>query len=850
MLSHTFPFNICIYSNYFLLLLITFFTFMIKLASDTIDYSDIVALSDWLLSHPRLTQGEKVKEFEAAFAAKMGTEYAVMVNSGSSANLLTIQALLSSDYLKKGDKVILPAVCWATDIAPVIQLGLEPVICDINLNNLAICTEELEMALKKHNPKVMILVSVLGLPPDMEDIAYLCKKYSCRLILDNCESLGSRYDGHLLESYAYASTMSLYFGHHLSVTKNTPIPYLNESGIFKISTIEEIYSKYYKCPESINIMTFDKNNNVSYKSPSRIIKHKNTEDIIELTLEGNKKVSITRSHSVFGIDDKNNIIPKAGYELSVGDLVVNPKKIPSPKIINEINILDSIKHKKDLIFCINYNREDLNFKTKWRSKLNRQKENWRSRKVLPIEYLKSVPEDLRIAIKNSPKNKYIPYKIDVSVELCRLIGYYIAEGSYTEGGLCFSFHKKEDEYINDIKHILNGVFYQSKTRVRTVKNSKDILIDNTTLKLVFRDVFGITDRDRTKRVPDVIWHSSDECKINFLHAYFCGDGSKDKQRIFVSSANLDLINDISYMCLMLGIRGSIRNQVKKGAESILNGKKIIANGIWSFSIHNCILNENGFFIKDKKKTSGVSPKRDLLNNDLTLSKILKIKIIPKSDVDVYDFSVDSTENFIGGLQPICLHNSTIEGGMVFTNDKAFYNVLKMNRSHGWNRDCCPEIKQGLNEFHGIGDFESFYTFYHEGFNLRSTEPNAFLGLRQLDKMDLFIKKREQNFATYQRDIKNILWKPEIPKENLVSNLGYPVIVKNREKIARAMAKAGIECRPLISGNITRHPAYAAYYSDKFKNADFVHDNGMYLPNHPFLSQEDLYDVCKIFNDNN
>ena len=151
---------------------------MIKLAVDTIDRLDFQALSLWLSSEPFLTKGPLVEEFEAKFAEYMGTDYAVMVNSGSSANLLMLSALLCSGQLKKGDRVVIPAVCWATDLSPVMQLGLIPILCDVNLHNAAVCLKDLERVIKDHKPKVLMLVSILGMPPDMEEIVFLTRKYN------------------------------------------------------------------------------------------------------------------------------------------------------------------------------------------------------------------------------------------------------------------------------------------------------------------------------------------------------------------------------------------------------------------------------------------------------------------------------------------------------------------------------------------------------------------------------------------------------------------------------------------------------------------------------------------------
>jgi CDP-6-deoxy-D-xylo-4-hexulose-3-dehydrase len=385
---------------------------MIKLAQDTIDKEDFKALSEWLLTEPRLTKGPITEEFENQIAMRFGRKYSVMVNSGSSANLLALHALLHTEnsVLRSNKKVILPALSWATDLAPVMQLGFSPYFCDMNMRNLGVDTGHLEDLFKNVKPSVFILVSVLGMPPDMDEIDFLCRKYKVKLICDNCESLGSKYDERPLESYGDMSTMSFYFGHHIS---------------------------------------------------------------------------------------------------------------------------------------------------------------------------------------------------------------------------------------------------------------------------------------------------------------------------------------------------------------------------------------------------------------------------------------------------------TIEGGLVFTDDDQLYDILRMTRAHGWDRDLPQIQKEILKKEHNISDFNSRYTFYYPGFNFRPTEINAFLGLRQMNKMSNFIKRRKENFEFYQRNISNDFWKPEIPEENYVSNLGYPIIHPNRDKIVKALESEDIECRPLISGNMAKQPfftnSYGHYHDHGCKNVTISDSYGMYIPNHPSLSVDDLTKICKIVN---
>ena len=190
---------------------------MIKLVSDTIDRDDIDSLIKWLSQDeiPRLTKGDLTLELESKWSKKIGTKYSVYVNSGSSAILLSLAALLESGRIKN-KKIIVPGLSWATDVSTPILLGMEPIMCDCNLKDLSCDLNHLESLFKEHNPSSMILVSTLGLVPEMNKIMDLCKKYNVLLFEDVCESMGSKFNEKYLGSFGFASFFSMYFGHHLS----------------------------------------------------------------------------------------------------------------------------------------------------------------------------------------------------------------------------------------------------------------------------------------------------------------------------------------------------------------------------------------------------------------------------------------------------------------------------------------------------------------------------------------------------------------------------------------------------------------------------------------------------------
>src|SRR3989344_5781426 len=133
----------------------------IPLVKDTINQEDIQKLIEWLSAFPHLTKGELTKKFEEEWSKWNGSKYSIFVNSGSSANLLMVYALLAAGKLKN-KKTIVPAVSWVTTVSPFIQFGLEPMLCDCDKDNLGLDVNHFEELCQKHNPAAAIIVHVLG----------------------------------------------------------------------------------------------------------------------------------------------------------------------------------------------------------------------------------------------------------------------------------------------------------------------------------------------------------------------------------------------------------------------------------------------------------------------------------------------------------------------------------------------------------------------------------------------------------------------------------------------------------------------------------------------------------------
>ena len=171
-----------------------------------------------VLKSKQLTLSKETKNFEKKFTAKLKSKYSLMVNSGSSANLLALQCLINpyrKNRLKKDDEIIIPTLCWSTSLWPIVQSNLKPVFVDINPKTLNIDEEKLEKKIT-HKTKAILLVNVLGNSCDMNKIIKIKKKYNLILIEDNCESLGSKYKKKYLGTYGDFSSFSFYSSHQIS----------------------------------------------------------------------------------------------------------------------------------------------------------------------------------------------------------------------------------------------------------------------------------------------------------------------------------------------------------------------------------------------------------------------------------------------------------------------------------------------------------------------------------------------------------------------------------------------------------------------------------------------------------
>lgn len=193
-------------------------SFKYPLATATWDAAEYQALQD-VITSGMFTMGPKVAQFERDFAGYTGSKYAVMVNSGSSANLLMVAALFYTNNahlkLNPGDEVIVPAVSWSTTYYPLYQYGLKLKFVDVDLSTLNYDLEQLDAAISSQT-RVVVAVNLLGNPNNFSQIKKIIGDRDIVLIEDNCESLGAEFDGKKAGTFGVMGTFSTFFSHHIS----------------------------------------------------------------------------------------------------------------------------------------------------------------------------------------------------------------------------------------------------------------------------------------------------------------------------------------------------------------------------------------------------------------------------------------------------------------------------------------------------------------------------------------------------------------------------------------------------------------------------------------------------------
>ena len=206
-----------------------------------------------------LTMSKHTEKFEEFFARKLNSKYALMTNSGSSANLLAMASLINplrKKRLKRGDEVLIPAVCWSTSLWPIVQNGLKPVFVDVELDTFNISLDDLKKKISK-NTKAIMIIHILGTSTDMSKLMKIAKRHKLMIIEDTCESLGAKFKKKNLGSFGEFGTFSFYYSHQITCGEGGMIVCQNKEdynilktlrshGWSRNTSFEKKYKKKYK----------------------------------------------------------------------------------------------------------------------------------------------------------------------------------------------------------------------------------------------------------------------------------------------------------------------------------------------------------------------------------------------------------------------------------------------------------------------------------------------------------------------------------------------------------------------------------------------------------------------------
>jgi len=207
-----------------------------QFGSDEVIESVESLLSTWV------TMGKKVRSFESQFKDYVGQKGALMVNSGSSANLLALSALSSPNFdnrIKPGDEVICPAVTWPTSVYPILNVGAKPVLVDVDLNTLNVSPETIEDAITPRT-KAIMAVHLMGNPCQTDKIKQIADKREINLIEDCCEAHGAKIGNKSVGSFGICSTFSFFLSHHITTIEGGMV-LTNNDAILDIATAQRAH---------------------------------------------------------------------------------------------------------------------------------------------------------------------------------------------------------------------------------------------------------------------------------------------------------------------------------------------------------------------------------------------------------------------------------------------------------------------------------------------------------------------------------------------------------------------------------------------------------------------------------
>jgi dTDP-4-amino-4,6-dideoxygalactose transaminase len=808
--------------------------------------------------------GPEVRKLEDSFAGYIGSQYALSCSSGTAGLYLAL-----SQFIKPDDIVAVPTCSYAATAFSVMHHNarIEFIDCDLDTWNLDL--NALEEACKKKRIKAVIAVHNYGNPIDMHRLMRLSDKYGFVVVEDACEALTSTHGGKAIGSIGHIGVFSFYGNKLLSVTGDTPI-YIKKNGLAKIISAKELDVMPTDNLECASFSPTD--GTIDWAPVSNIVSHDYDGDIIRIGLEYNKHVDVTANHNLFVLRN-GNIVDLPTSQLIRGDYVICPKKIPYSDSVKQIDILDYLPHSSLWRYSYHDNESILKLhnimssreiERKFRIPRLILKKMAFNRDCKYPKYDKELSTATQLIVEQkkqvrggfrTPVDRFI----NITSEFCRLLGYYVAEGSSSSSGITFCFHINERTYQNDVRELFSNVFkHATAVNDRLDSNSSLVTCGGLIQKKLFTTLCGRGAKN--KHIPNFIFNSTKECRLEFLRGYWNGDGckrdtnkKKSKHKIYVEfkTVSKQLATELQYLLLTLGCVSAI--EYDKARSTFINGRACNTSRSYKVRVSdNKFINmisgsklpsnyvgqkadmvpaEQFKFKTGHERVNQSSVNAPFLNKDLCFLQIKSIKKIKTGINRVYDLCVPTRfENFVAGYGGICVHNSSGEGGMVVTNNRMYHDHMKLERGQGQDPD---------------------RRFWHliPGSNFRLTNVQAALVNSQFSRIDSIIARKLAIYERYRDHLDDSLIWQQVPYHG--KHCYWMVSIRHWEagwygRAQQHMTLNGIETRPIFPP-IHTMPACSDYSSVVCPNAEHIYDTGITLPSGPGLADAQIDKICATIN---
>ena len=792
---------------------------------------EVIASIESLLTGKWVSAGEKVKKFEHEFANKINQHFGTMVNSGSSANLVMIAALKKYYGWNDGDEIIVSVVGFPTTISVISQNGLVPVFIDIELDTLNFDVALIEEKISDKT-RAIFLSPVLGNPPDIDDILFICEKHNLKLILDCCDSLGTKWKDKYLGEYAVASSHSFYPAHTISTAEGGMIT----TNIREVSNIAKGISSWGRAcfvkgttidtvsgiKQIEDIVVGDKvfTHKGNYLDVKSVFNKKYDGDMIAINCGKKVPLVCTADHQILAFQFRDKISEH-----------IKNKEFPKAK---DLKITDYLVEK----VLLNENTQD---KMQW------------AYSVFDKEKIDS---------------------IEISKDLMRLCGYWVAEGNlakadkgsngknenrenrkriYYKYRVEFTFNKNESGNIEDVALLMKKFFGNKSYYRHTYKNNNGLTMSFNSRKAYEFFLYFFGTMAYNKSLPNFFLTMDKECLAGFLCGFWRGDGShwdgaqktenKKARRCSYNfcTTSEKLYEQIRKILLRFEINPVTYIRVpEKHQSSIINGTIVQARrNLYSIILYG----KNAYHMLDiiQESNDNISQKNHYFFSPNGQYAIFPIRSITQEfveNIDVFNLEVSQDNSYhANGLS---VHNCVCSG---------VENLLP-------NGICNHRFDKWLDNYDGVVDHK--YVFNYMGYNLKPLDLQGSIGLVQLTKLDEIMSKRKSS----KKEIEAIIGKyvngigfPQSLDQADVVWFGTPIICKSKDqkqKLVTFLEKNKIQTRNYFAGNILLHPGYS--HLDDYKNypnANQVLDRVFFLGASPHYDSkifEYIEDIMKGFID--